>query len=75
MLLRNSRTGKPVATGAHKMGVVEPTTTDDMVAAFDQFEELARDAAIFGRENPKTGFRSEVIVCQRRSSAAPRAAI
>lgn len=67
VLLRNSVRGKVVASKPGEIGVFEPTTTDHIIRNFDQFELLGRDSAIFGEENPRANFRSEVLCMQRRS--------
>lgn len=68
VLLRNSVRGKVVASKPGEIGVLEQTTTNDIIRNFDQFELLGRDSAVFGEENWKGTFRSEVLCMQRASS-------
>ncbi|MBW3568234.1 MAG: putative sugar O-methyltransferase [Proteobacteria bacterium] len=70
VLLRNSVKGKTMAKQPGEVGVLEPTTTDDIIRAFDQFRVLGRDSAVFGYESRNGNFRSEVI-CMERNQANP----
>lgn len=65
VLLRNSVKGKKVARKMNEMGVLEPTTTDRMVEAFNEFELLGRDSVAFGEASLDSTFRSEVLCLSR----------
>jgi putative sugar O-methyltransferase len=67
VLLRNSVEGKKVAARPGEVGVLKPTTTDATIGAFDQFRLLGRDSAVFGDENRRSGFRSQVLCMQRHT--------
>ncbi|MGQ0559089.1 MAG: putative sugar O-methyltransferase [Sphingosinicella sp.] len=68
ILLHNSVVGMNVAP-AGEMGVLKPTTTDDMVSYFDQFELQARDSIGLGQAFLHDPFRSEHIYMARKRRA------
>lgn len=65
VLLRNSRRGKKVVQ-AGKIGVLDPVTTDRIIAWFDQYALRGRDSFVFGAESRDGNFWSEVICMERR---------
>ena len=68
ILLRNSVAGMEVAAAVGDLGVLKPTTTDDIISYFEEFELTARDSLAFGYEILGETFRSEVILMTRKSS-------
>jgi putative sugar O-methyltransferase len=63
VLLRNSRTGKKKAKDNNEIGVIEPTTMDDMVAMFKHFEVVNRNHKIYG--DFSSNYVSELICLSR----------
>lgn len=66
ILLRNSKLGKKVAKRSKEMGVFKPTTSEMVIGMIDQFDLLGRDSFLFGFQNPKVNFYSEVMCFKRK---------
>ncbi len=67
ILLRNSKYGKKVAHNAGALGVLKPVTNNMVIKMIDQFDLLDRDSFLFGFENPKVNFFSEVMCFKKKN--------
>jgi putative sugar O-methyltransferase len=72
VLLRNSRSGKPKASNAGNVGVLEPVTRNHYIEYFCNFELVGIDSAVYGEQvlDPQSDtlasiFESEVMLFKR----------